>query len=102
MPVDQKSLPPAGEDLINRPAHYMRGIEVIEFIESWSMNFSLGNVIKYVTRAPHKGHYIEDLKKAQWYLKHVIEGSENLERFKKQMQALLGTKISKEILSGSK
>lgn len=56
-------------DPINHPSHYSRGqIEVIAAIESWNLNFHLGNVVKYIARADHKGNRLEDLRKAQWYL----------------------------------
>ena len=61
------------EERVNHPKHYNRGIEAIEYIESWGMNFNLGNVIKYVTRADYKGDVVEDLRKAEWYLKREIE-----------------------------
>ena len=34
-----------------------------------------GNVVKYITRADHKGDRLENLKKAQWYLNREIEKS---------------------------
>lgn len=58
---------------VDHPAHYNQGIEAIEYIESHNMDFNTGNVIKYVTRAKHKGTYLEDLKKARWYLDRLIE-----------------------------
>jgi len=61
-------------DVVNHPAHYkVGGIEVIDFIESKNFSYNLGNVIKYVSRADHKGNKLEDLKKAQWYLTREIE-----------------------------
>jgi len=42
--------------------------EVIDVIEDHDLNFNLGNVVKYVLRAPHKGEPVEDLEKAQWYI----------------------------------
>ena len=45
--------------------------------ESWSMDFSTGNVVKYVTRAKYKDKPLEDLKKAKWYLERLIENAEN-------------------------
>lgn len=60
-------------DNVNHPAHYKSGgIETIDFIEAKELGYHLGNVIKYVTRAKHKGNEIEDLKKAQWYLNREI------------------------------
>jgi len=61
------------EDVINHPSHYTRDkIEVIDFIEDQQLPYHLGNVIKYVARAGHKGDKLEDLKKARWYLDRYI------------------------------
>ena len=61
-------------DPVNNPAHYtVGGIETIDFIEAKKLNYRLGNVVKYLTRADHKGNKIEDLRKAQWYLEREIE-----------------------------
>ena len=61
------------EDVINHPSHYTRGkIEVIDFIEDQELPYHLGNVIKYIARAGHKGDKLEDLKKARWYLDRYI------------------------------
>ena len=65
-----------GTDNVNHPAHYKTGgIETIDFIEAKNLNYHLGNVIKYLTRADHKGDRLENLKKAQWYLNREIEKS---------------------------
>lgn len=70
-------------DEVNHPDHYNThesGIECIEVVRH--MNFNLGNVIKYVWRAPYKGvnlkECIQDYKKAAWYLKDEIERLEML------------------------
>ena len=63
-------------DLINRPEHYTKGIETTEYIRSWSMDYVCGNIIKYVTRFPHKGTPLSDLKKAIWYLEYLIKEEE--------------------------
>jgi hypothetical protein len=61
-------------DMVNDPPHYKSGgIETIDFIESKELNYRLGNVIKYITRADRKGSRQEDLKKALWYLQREIE-----------------------------
>jgi transposase-like protein len=61
------------DDPVNHPSHYMvGGIETIDFIRAKNFSYLLGNVIKYVSRSQHKGHYLEDLKKAQWYLNRAI------------------------------
>lgn len=60
-------------DAVDHPAHYNAGkIEVIDAIDDWGLNFELGNVVKYVARADHKGQRLQDLKKARWYLDHEI------------------------------
>lgn len=69
-------------DMVNNPPHYTTGnIEVIDFIEDKQLGYHLGNVVKYISRAEHKGTKIQDLKKAQWYLNRYVqtvteEGSE--------------------------
>lgn len=65
------------DSVVNHPNHYNQGIEAIDVIESWGLNFSLGNCIKYVLRAPYKGKELEDLKKARWYLDREIQRIEN-------------------------
>jgi hypothetical protein len=61
-------------DMVNHPPHYKAGgIETIDFIEAKALGYHLGNVVKYITRADHKGNKLEDLKKAQWYLSRAIE-----------------------------
>ena len=60
-------------DPVNHPAHYTTGgVETIDFIEAKKLNYNLGNVVKYITRADHKGNRIEDLQKAKWYLEREI------------------------------
>lgn len=62
---------------INHPYHYRGrgGLEAIDVIEGFDMGFHLGNVIKYILRAGNKAenNYIDDLKKARWYLNREIE-----------------------------
>jgi hypothetical protein len=65
------------KDNVNHPEHYKTGgIETIDFIEAKSLGYHLGNVVKYVTRADHKGNRLEDLKKAQWYLNRAVANLE--------------------------
>ena len=60
-------------DPVNHPAHYTTGgIETIDFIEAKSLNYNLGNAVKYITRADHKGNRLQDLQKAKWYLEREI------------------------------
>ena len=61
-------------DPVNHPAHYkVGGIETIDFIEAKKLNYNLGNVVKYITRADHKDLRKQDLEKAMWYLKREID-----------------------------
>lgn len=63
-------------EMVNHPSHYNSGkIETIEAIEDWGFGqgFNLGNAIKYISRANHKKDYIEDLKKAKWYVEREIQ-----------------------------
>lgn len=65
-------------DQVNHPAHYNMGgpkeadgtakYETIKVIEDWSLGFCMGNALKYILRAPHKGTEKQDLDKARWYL----------------------------------
>jgi hypothetical protein len=60
-------------DPVNHPAHYkVGGIETIDFIEAKGLTYHLGNVVKYVSRADHKGERLENLEKARWYLDREI------------------------------
>jgi len=62
------------KDVINHPPHYTAhpsGVECIQITET--MNFCLGNAIKYIWRADLKHNAIEDLKKAVWYVNKEIE-----------------------------
>ena len=60
-------------DPVNHPDHYkVGGIETIDFIEAKKLGYNLGNVVKYLTRADHKGNRKQDLEKALWYLNREI------------------------------
>ena len=65
------------KEQVNHPSHYQQGIEPIEVIESWDLNFNLGNVIKYTLRAPYKENMIQDLEKAKWYLERELQRLKN-------------------------
>ena len=62
---------------LDHPDHYNKGIEVIDYIDSWDFNFTVGNIIKYVSRHKHKAKPLEDLKKAKWYLDRLIKNYED-------------------------
>ena len=60
-------------DPVNHPPHYKAGgIETIDFIEAKKLNYNLGNVVKYITRADLKGNRKQDLGKALWYLNREL------------------------------
>jgi len=65
------------------PAHYGgqdNTYEAIKVIEAWGLNFSLGNVIKYISRAGKKENTtaLQDLLKAKKYLEFEIAKHEAL------------------------
>jgi hypothetical protein len=70
-------------DPVRNPGHYTAGrsIEPIDAIEDWQLDFYLGNVVKYVSRAGRKGSAVEDLKKAQWYLDRAITKYKTKEKY---------------------
>ena len=66
----------AVNDPVNHPSHYTFGaIEVIDYIEDKELGYHLGNAIKYISRAGRKDKTktIEDLEKADWYLRRYID-----------------------------
>jgi hypothetical protein len=70
-------------DPINRPAHYAEGrkYEPIDVITDWQLDFLLGNVVKYVSRAGRKANStkLQDLEKAQFYLQRAIQDARQVE-----------------------
>lgn len=67
---------PRPVDNVNHPPHYtIGGIETIDFIEAKGLHnhYHLANAVKYISRAPYKKDYLEDIKKAAWYLQREIE-----------------------------
>lgn len=68
------------QDPVNHPSHYKQGkYETIDVIEDATSSYSgyegylVGNVIKYLYRANFKGNKAEDLQKAEFYLKRLVE-----------------------------
>ena len=67
-------------DMVNHPQHYKTetGLETIEVIEAFTSGLDgieavdTANIIKYICRWKKKNG-LEDLKKAQWYLNHLIK-----------------------------
>lgn len=70
-------------DMVNHPEHYQmaNGLETFDIIEAVCAELTgieavcAGNVIKYVSRFKKKNG-LEDLKKAEWYLRRLIETEE--------------------------
>ena len=67
-------------DPVNHPAHYTanKGIECIDAIEDTLTpeefhGYLRGQVVKYIWRCNYKGKRLQDLQKAEWYLKRYIE-----------------------------
>ena len=63
---------------VNHPQHYGgedNPYEAIKVIDAWELGFSLGNTVKYISRAGIKNpeKELEDLKKAAWYLQRKID-----------------------------
>ncbi len=78
--IDDASEVDKSSDMVNHPSHYNSGkMEVIEMVTDIARPYRgdvavcIGNVVKYVARAPFKGTCIQCLRKAEWYLKRAIE-----------------------------
>jgi len=70
---------------VDHPDHYGGKdsvYEAIKVIDAWDLGFSLGNTVKYISRAGKKDpkKELEDLHKAAWYLQHHIEQLENKQK----------------------
>ena len=73
-------------DMVNHPPHYQseNGLEVINVIEAFTAELKgieatdTGNILKYICRWSHKNG-LQDLKKAKWYLEHLIKHIEEKE-----------------------
>lgn len=74
------------KDMINHPDHYQsaNGLEVIDVIKEFTSGLEgieatdTGNILKYICRWKKKNG-VEDLKKAKWYLEHLIDYVESTE-----------------------
>ena len=68
-------------DNVTSPSHYINGnIETIDYLKDTLSKeqyegFCRGNVLKYISRYPHKNG-VEDLNKAKTYLEWLIESVE--------------------------
>ena len=88
-PRQRKSKTP---DSPTSPSHYTQGgIESIDYIKAqgWFPGFACGNILKYVTRYPHKNG-VEDLYKARLYLDWLIEHEEASDATQEDSNASVG------------
>lgn len=54
--------------------HYKKmPIQPIDYITQNNLNWYQGNAVKYITRAPHKGALVDDVRKAIHYLEMWLE-----------------------------
>ena len=65
-------------DPVNHPSHYGgkdNPYEAIKVIRAWGLGFSLGNAVKYISRAGKKdpAKLVEDLEKSIWYIQEEID-----------------------------
>lgn len=73
-------------DAVNKPFHYNQGgIECIDYIKQvlgldGFIAYCHGNMIKYQHRYRYKQNPVEDMKKAEWYLKKMNEALQEKHR----------------------
>lgn len=73
-------------DMVTQPPHYISetGLETIDVIEAFTFDLKgidavcVANVLKYVCRF-NKKNGVQDLEKAEWYLKRLIDHRKTLE-----------------------
>ena len=64
-------------DVVNHPKHYTAGgIECIDYINACKFDYLEGNIVKSVPRYKYKNG-VEDLRKAEFYLRMLIERESN-------------------------
>lgn len=65
--------------MVNHPSHYNKnGIECFDVIKAFFgkdafEDFCLSNSLKYIMRCKGKEKYLEDIKKAKFYLEEIIK-----------------------------
>ncbi len=62
------------QDPIN-PAHYKSadGIEVIQVIEAFGLDYHRASALKYLLRAGRKDDELQDMKKCAWFINRAIQ-----------------------------
>ena len=75
--IDLEGHPDILSQIVDNAKHYggkNNPYEAIKVIDAWGLDFALGNVVKYVSRAGKKtDSALEDLEKAKWYICHAID-----------------------------
>ena len=77
--MDEKAGVKFTADSVNSPPHYQNGtMETIEIMENQMsverfLGYLEGSIIKYISRYEYKKNPLEDLKKAEWFLRKLIE-----------------------------
>ena len=77
--MDEKAGVKFTADSVNSPPHYQNGtMETIEIMENQMsverfLGYLEGSIIKYISRYEYKKNPLEDLKKADWFLRKLIE-----------------------------
>lgn len=73
--------------MVSHPSHYQSetGLEVIDVIEAFTFDLKgieavcTGNALKYLCRWKNKNGK-QDLKKAMWYIQHLIDHIDIIEK----------------------
>lgn len=66
-------------EMVHHPAHYNKGgIECIDALRACLtkeefIGFCKGNALKYLWRCGNKDEPVQELKKAEWYIKRCID-----------------------------
>jgi hypothetical protein len=68
-------------DAINAPPHYRatNGLEAIDVIEGFGLNYRLGTAVAYILRHGKKGtatDALDDLRKCRWFIEREIAALE--------------------------
>ena len=93
----------SNDDMVSHPSHYQseNGLEVIDVIEAFTSDLKgieatdTGNIIKYICRWKNKNG-LQDLKKAMWYLDHLIEHVEKMKKENTQRSNQCGFESNKK------
>ena len=74
-------------DPVNHPSHYkFNGVEVIELVGPNVPH--LANAVKYICRSGKKDDEVEDLRKAEWYIKRMLEEMDKNQRGEEMLYAI--------------